>query len=178
MLRWPPILAKVQPHHRVQIDPRDMNLSFSLPGALGICTALSIRPIPCSNAVGDRGRCMFVWECIKTEGRHLGTCSDRFLFGTCCGHNDSSNAVVGNDLPTSSARPGLPSFTVTSPSLHLGPLKSSSLRPPYFWFQATQVTDSPHFQHRTPPATPETLPFHSHAHNNKSPAQIEHSHPY
>ncbi|XP_054162302.1 serine proteinase stubble-like [Oppia nitens] len=36
---------------------------------------------------------MFVWECIKTEGKHLGTCVDGFLFGSCCGHNDTFNAI-------------------------------------------------------------------------------------
>lgn len=36
--------------------------------------ALKILPKPCNNAVGEQGTCMFVWECIKTEGRHLGEC--------------------------------------------------------------------------------------------------------
>lgn len=36
---------------------------------------------------------MFVWECIKTEGKHLGTCVDGFLFGSCCGHNDTHNSI-------------------------------------------------------------------------------------
>ncbi|XP_035212886.1 serine proteinase stubble-like isoform X2 [Stegodyphus dumicola] len=37
---------------------------------------------------------MFVWECIKTEGKHLGTCADGFLFGSCCAHNDSKNDLI------------------------------------------------------------------------------------
>lgn len=28
---------------------------------------------------------MFVWECIKNDGKHLGTCTDGFLYGSCCG---------------------------------------------------------------------------------------------
>ncbi|XP_022648505.1 serine proteinase stubble-like [Varroa jacobsoni] len=42
----------------------------------------------CSNAQGEKGRCMFVWECIKTDGKHLGTCTDGFLYGSCCGKPD------------------------------------------------------------------------------------------
>ncbi|CAG2166451.1 unnamed protein product, partial [Oppiella nova] len=54
---------------------------------------LKIRPKVCNNALGEEGTCMFVWECIKTEGKHLGTCVDGFLFGSCCGHNDTFNSI-------------------------------------------------------------------------------------
>lgn len=30
---------------------------------------------------------MFVWECINTEGRHIGMCVDTFMFGSCCAHH-------------------------------------------------------------------------------------------
>ncbi|KAF4517826.1 hypothetical protein B566_EDAN008932, partial [Ephemera danica] len=30
------------------------------------------------------GVCMFVWECIRHEGEHLGMCMDAFMFGSCC----------------------------------------------------------------------------------------------
>ena len=33
---------------------------------------------------------MFVWECMKTKGTHLGMCMDGFMFGSCC-------IVEGND---------------------------------------------------------------------------------
>lgn len=36
---------------------------------------------------------MFMWDCIKSEGLHLGTCSDRFLFGSCCYHNATYNDI-------------------------------------------------------------------------------------
>lgn len=36
---------------------------------------------------------MFVWDCIKGEGKHLGRCVDRFLFGTCCGHDVGENSL-------------------------------------------------------------------------------------
>lgn len=58
--------------------------------------ALKISPKPCNNALGEEGTCMFVWECIKTDGKHLGTCVDGFLFGSCCGHNDTSNEIGGH----------------------------------------------------------------------------------
>lgn len=34
-----------------------------------------------------------MWDCIKSEGLHLGTCSDRFLFGSCCYHNTTFNDI-------------------------------------------------------------------------------------
>ena len=36
---------------------------------------------------------MFVWECLKTDGKHLGMCMDGFMFGSCCVHEDSNNNV-------------------------------------------------------------------------------------
>lgn len=30
---------------------------------------------------------MFVYECINTDGRHIGMCVDTFMFGSCCAHN-------------------------------------------------------------------------------------------
>ncbi|KAE9535574.1 hypothetical protein AGLY_007475 [Aphis glycines] len=41
---------------------------------------------PCSvNSL--EGTCMFVYECINTDGRHIGMCVDTFMFGSCCAHN-------------------------------------------------------------------------------------------
>lgn len=37
---------------------------------------------------------MFVWECIKSEGTHVGVCVDTFMFGSCCVHNSTSNAIT------------------------------------------------------------------------------------
>ncbi|XP_036325430.1 serine proteinase stubble [Rhagoletis pomonella] len=48
---------------------------------------------PCS--IGRiEGTCMFVWECIKSEGRHVGMCVDTFMFGSCCAHNYTENIVM------------------------------------------------------------------------------------
>ena len=33
---------------------------------------------------------MFVWECLKTEGKHLGMCMDGFMFGSCCVHEQDN----------------------------------------------------------------------------------------
>lgn len=30
---------------------------------------------------------MFVYECINSNGRHIGMCVDTFMFGSCCAHN-------------------------------------------------------------------------------------------
>lgn len=57
----------------------------------GSVTVISAKP--CQNAFGQIGTCMFMWDCIKSEGLHLGTCSDRFLFGSCCYYNTTFNDV-------------------------------------------------------------------------------------
>lgn len=36
---------------------------------------------------------MFVWECIKSEGTHVGVCVDTFMFGSCCVHNTTVNTI-------------------------------------------------------------------------------------
>ncbi|XP_046640164.1 serine proteinase stubble-like isoform X3 [Daphnia pulicaria] len=42
---------------------------------------------------GQEGTCMFVWECVKTEGTPLGMCMERFMFGSCCAHDLDNNVV-------------------------------------------------------------------------------------
>lgn len=67
-----------------------------------------ISPKPCTVS-GVEGTCMFVWECIKSEGLHLGMCMDGFMFGSCCGHNLTANFI----LPPST--PFRPQFKPTAP---------------------------------------------------------------
>lgn len=67
-----------------------------------------ISPKPCKVSHVD-GTCMFVWECIKSEGTHLGMCMDGFMFGSCCGHNLTENFI----LPPST--PFRPKFKPTAP---------------------------------------------------------------
>ncbi|XP_017969027.1 serine proteinase stubble isoform X2 [Drosophila navojoa] len=52
-----------------------------------------ISPKPCSFGRIE-GTCMFVWECIKSEGQHVGMCVDSFMFGSCCAHNYTENIVL------------------------------------------------------------------------------------
>ncbi|KAH8311113.1 hypothetical protein KR044_004479, partial [Drosophila immigrans] len=52
-----------------------------------------ISPKPCSFGRVE-GTCMFVWECIKSEGQHVGMCVDSFMFGSCCAHNYTENIVL------------------------------------------------------------------------------------
>ncbi|XP_075221447.1 serine proteinase stubble [Lycorma delicatula] len=52
-----------------------------------------INPKPCS-VNGLEGTCMFVWECIKTDGHHVGMCVDAFMFGSCCAHNLTENELA------------------------------------------------------------------------------------
>lgn len=44
----------------------------------------NIQPLPCQDKKGARGVCMFAWNCAEAGGTHLGTCVDRFYFGSCC----------------------------------------------------------------------------------------------
>lgn len=62
----------------------------SMPGS---SSNFKINPKPCT-VNGLDGTCMFVWECIKSEGQHIGMCVDSFMFGSCCAHNLSENAVL------------------------------------------------------------------------------------
>lgn len=45
------------------------------------------------------GTCMFVWECIKSEGTHVGVCVDTFMFGSCCVHNTTVNTISASHHP-------------------------------------------------------------------------------
>lgn len=53
---------------------------------------------------------MFVWECIKTDGYHIGMCVDTFMFGSCCAHNATTNIILPN------YKPNEPSVLYTPPS--------------------------------------------------------------
>ncbi|XP_055916137.1 serine proteinase stubble [Eupeodes corollae] len=51
----------------------------------------NIRHLPCIvRKSGMSGVCMFAIDCIKQNGTHLGTCIDRFYFGSCCQMKDES----------------------------------------------------------------------------------------
>ncbi|XP_012161368.1 mucin-2 [Ceratitis capitata] len=51
----------------------------------------NIRHLPCIvRKSGRSGVCMFAIDCIKQNGTHLGTCIDRFYFGSCCQLKDEA----------------------------------------------------------------------------------------
>ncbi|XP_043276416.1 serine proteinase stubble-like isoform X2 [Venturia canescens] len=39
------------------------------------------------------GTCMFVLECMKSEGTHVGVCVDSFMIGSCCMHNKTTTST-------------------------------------------------------------------------------------
>lgn len=61
------------------------SFSFPLRFVCSVQAARNIRNLPCVvKKSGLKGVCMFAIDCIKTNGTHLGTCIDRFYFGSCC----------------------------------------------------------------------------------------------
>ena len=46
---------------------------------------------------GQHGECMFVWQCLKTKGKHLGMCMDGFMFGSCCVYPDDEAHSMDSD---------------------------------------------------------------------------------
>ena len=64
---------------------------------------------------------MFVWECLKTEGKHLGMCMDGFMFGSCCVHDEEQNQV---DLEADTETTTLPTTLSTTTTV-----KTDSTRP-------------------------------------------------
>ena len=75
---------------------------------------------------GEEGTCMFVWECLKTEGKHLGMCMDGFMFGSCCVHNDDQNKVsdqkVTENKQTTTTKTSPTPSTTSSTSITTTPL--------------------------------------------------------
>ena len=61
---------------------------------------------------GERGTCMFVWECLKTEGKHLGMCMDGFMFGSCCVHeqDDAARNRYTPPPPATTTSKAMPTF--------------------------------------------------------------------
>ncbi|KAJ8704519.1 hypothetical protein PYW07_011707 [Mythimna separata] len=67
--------------------------------------ARNIRHLPCiSRRSGQEGLCMFAIDCLKANGSHLGTCIDRFYFGSCCQIPDKTilPQIIGNNIEDNS----------------------------------------------------------------------------
>ncbi|CAG4963918.1 unnamed protein product [Colias eurytheme] len=90
----------------VTAGPVILNLDY-LQGPVPL--ARNIRHLPCvSRRTGEEGLCMFAIDCLKANGSHLGTCIDRFYFGSCCQIPDKNilpsiiNNVDDNTIDSSS----------------------------------------------------------------------------
>ncbi|XP_047481203.1 mucin-19-like isoform X2 [Penaeus chinensis] len=66
----------------------------------------NIRPLPCVSKGGETGVCMFAWDCMKANGTHLGTCIDRFYFGSCCKMEQARPPPGLNEIPSGSGSGG------------------------------------------------------------------------
>ncbi|XP_050679198.1 serine proteinase stubble-like isoform X2 [Leptidea sinapis] len=67
--------------------------------------ARNIRHLPCvSRRSGEEGLCMFAIDCLKANGSHLGTCIDRFYFGSCCQIPDKTilPQIISNNIDDNS----------------------------------------------------------------------------
>lgn len=95
-----------------------------------------ITPKPCLVAGKIQGTCMFVWECIKSQGTHLGVCVDTFMFGSCCVHNNQTN-------PSPPTTPSSPFSTSSTSALTITTRRPSNRpkRPSEFQFPARLPDD-------------------------------------
>ncbi|KAM3955977.1 serine protease notopleural [Aphomia sociella] len=82
----------------VKAGPVILNMDY-MQGPVPI--ARNIRHLPCiSRRTGQEGLCMFAIDCLKANGSHLGTCIDRFYFGSCCQIPDKTllPQIIGNNI--------------------------------------------------------------------------------
>ncbi|XP_071546992.1 uncharacterized protein Np isoform X2 [Panulirus ornatus] len=59
----------------------------------------NLHQLPCVSKGGEKGVCMFAWNCEFTGGTHLGTCVDGFYFGSCCKLKPPPYEVT-NEIPS------------------------------------------------------------------------------
>ncbi|KAK6620250.1 hypothetical protein RUM44_006651 [Polyplax serrata] len=57
-------------------------------------TGLDKRCTQAQLKTGEQGTCMFAYTCMKSNGTHLGTCIDRFYFGSCCKLKGPQNDLI------------------------------------------------------------------------------------
>ncbi|CAH0551886.1 unnamed protein product [Brassicogethes aeneus] len=85
---------------------------------IGATTGRNIRNLPCiSRKNNESGVCMFAIDCVKANGTHLGTCIDRFYFGSCC-HIEPLHDITENTIDTEIIPSRVPPqrLSTTSPS--------------------------------------------------------------
>ncbi|KAL6418526.1 hypothetical protein ACFW04_012028 [Cataglyphis niger] len=126
-----------------------------------------ISPKPCKvpGSESKEGTCMFVWECIKSEGTHVGVCVDTFMFGSCCVHNTTVNTISASHHPhrqqqeqqqhgnttTSTLRPILfgsvsnetTKLTTSTSSLSSWSAGSSTMKPNFHQLSGSQSSTRP-----------------------------------
>jgi len=80
-------------------------------------TGRNIRHLPCvSRRSGETGVCMFAFTCAKANGTHLGTCIDRFYFGSCCKIDDEPDIFPqDNSIDDGPPHPPRPFITTRRP---------------------------------------------------------------
>ncbi|KZS21782.1 putative Transmembrane protease serine 11E [Daphnia magna] len=85
-------------------------------------TPLNAGPVSI-NPARQLGTCMFAMDCTRMNGQHLGTCIDRFYFGSCCAPSDAvpfhstttTEAFNGaNDIGFSTSSPLAPASPLTT----------------------------------------------------------------
>lgn len=71
---------------------------------------------------------MFVWECLQSEGRHIGMCVDTFMFGSCCAPPGAPRppGAAPQDTPPSDHSPFAPPKKKPPPPYH----HDVTMRPP------------------------------------------------
>lgn len=95
----------------------------------------NIRHLPCvSRRTGETGLCMFAYSCAKANGTHLGTCIDRFYFGSCCKIPDGSDVdlvqpIVSNHISNNNNKDDSPVLSSTFKTTYQKPSASSGAHP-------------------------------------------------
>ncbi|XP_011636493.1 serine proteinase stubble [Pogonomyrmex barbatus] len=112
-------------------------------------TGRNIRHLPCvSRRSGETGVCMFAFTCAKANGTHLGTCIDRFYFGSCCKIDDEPDIFPQDNSIDDGPPPPRPFITTHGPSGSSGipeyfarPKPTDAKKPA----EASQITTTPIF---------------------------------
>lgn len=92
----------------------------------------NIRNLPCISRKSNNqmGVCMFAIDCLKSNGTHLGTCVDRFYFGSCCLITNTHEILdnrIETDVLDHREPPMRISNTTTKPSMNTEKIESNSL---------------------------------------------------
>ncbi|KAF8790900.1 Serine protease filzig like protein [Argiope bruennichi] len=93
----------------------------------------------CQDPLGNKGTCMFKYDCIRQKGVTLSTCVDGFLFGACCFLKEESIQIISDDVHSVNYKgqnetiynfyqieSEAPLNNSTEPSLHLEDISNAS----------------------------------------------------